>query len=101
MLGFAAKGILHSVPPPLQFDAGDVLVGAFVHYVIHFAAKRVQGGYRFALFFGQEQKAVIKTRTAAGCFLLTIFFWSHSLEDNQSYGFNCGKALIIQLLAHT
>jgi hypothetical protein len=48
-----------------------------VYNVIHFAAESIQGSDRAASFGCQKQEAVVKTGTAPGCFILSIFFRCH------------------------
>lgn len=60
----------HFVAPPGQLDAGNRFIGAFIHGVVDFAAKRIQRGNGAAAFRRQEQEAVIKAGTALDGFFV-------------------------------
>ncbi len=63
--------------PPVERGARHVGVGAFVHHIVHLAAKGIQRGDGAALVRWQEQEAVVEAGAAFCGFVLAILVGSH------------------------
>src|SRR6266850_1255004 len=72
-------------------------IARLVHRVVHFAAEGVEGGDRAPAFGRQEEKRVIKARSALRGFVLAVFVGSHCITSarasisGQSQGRNTGR----------
>ncbi len=64
MLRRAVKGSSQLLPPPSERRVRGRDIGAIVHYIVHFAAERVERHDRASALFWQEQEAVIEARAA-------------------------------------
>jgi hypothetical protein len=65
------------MPPPNELGGGDLRVMALIYHIVYLAAEGVERDNRPPPMLWQKEKAVVKTGTALGGFLLAVFFRGH------------------------
>ena len=76
--GLARKGLLDLLLPPGELGRSHARVGHIVYHVIHFPAKRIEGGNGGPAFRRKEQEGVIKAAARGSGFLLDILLRGHA-----------------------
>ena len=88
----ARESLVDFIAPPVQFLLSHSDLMAFINDIIYFPAKSIQCGDRTAYLGSQEQKAVIKTGAAGGCFFLAVL-----LRRNEGCTDNSQRRILAEL----